>query len=66
LHRIRCPTLVLHGLADPLIPPDAARRMARAIPGARLRLVEGLGHDLPLGAWPFLVDEVVTNARRRS
>ncbi len=64
LHRIRCPTLILHGLADPLIPPKAARKMAGLIPGARLRLVEGLGHDLPMGAWPIIVDEVVSNARR--
>jgi len=64
LHRIRCPTLVLHGLADPLIHPDAARKMARAIPGARLRLVEGLGHDLPPGMWSILVDEVVRNTKR--
>jgi len=64
LHRIRCPTLVLHGLADPLFHPDAARKMARLIPSARLRLVEGLGHDLPMGVWPILVDEVVSNARR--
>jgi pimeloyl-ACP methyl ester carboxylesterase len=64
LHRIRCPTLILHGLADPLIPPDAARKMADLIPDARLRLVVGLGHDLPMGAWPIIVDEVVSNARR--
>jgi pimeloyl-ACP methyl ester carboxylesterase len=66
LHRIRCPALVMHGLADPLIHPDAARKMARLIPGARLRLVEGLGHDLPPGIWSHLVDEVVRNARRAS
>jgi len=64
LHRIACPTLILHGLADPLIPPEAARKMAGLIPGARLRLVCGLGHDLPMGAWPIIVDEVVNNARR--
>ncbi len=66
LPRIQCPTVVVHGLADPLIPPDAARRTARLIPGARLRLVEGLGHDLPVGAWPIIVDEVVGNTRRAS
>lgn len=62
--RIRCPTLVLHGLDDPLIPPAAAISTARAIPGARLELVPGLGHDLPEGAWPLLVEAVSRNAGR--
>ena len=46
LETIACPTLVLHGTADPLVPPSVAQATAAAIPGARLRLLEGVGHLL--------------------
>jgi pimeloyl-ACP methyl ester carboxylesterase len=44
LHRIAVPTLVLHGTDDRLVSVDNARRLAEAIPGAELRLLEGAGH----------------------
>jgi pimeloyl-ACP methyl ester carboxylesterase len=47
LPRITCPTLVLHGRADPLVPFACAEDTARRIPGAKLCGIEGLGHDLP-------------------
>jgi proline iminopeptidase len=47
---------VLHGAADPLVPPAAARDLAAKIPGARLRLIEQLGHDL--GAEALLAEEI--------
>lgn len=47
LKRIKAPTLVIHGLADPLVPVAAGRELGRLIPGARLELIEGMGHDLP-------------------
>ncbi|MCO5170268.1 MAG: alpha/beta fold hydrolase [Planctomycetes bacterium] len=56
LRRLRAPTLVLHGEADPLVPLEAGRATAAAIPGSRLAVVPGLGHCLPEGAWPQLVD----------
>ncbi|MBX3471784.1 MAG: alpha/beta fold hydrolase [Planctomycetes bacterium] len=56
LGRLRAPTLVVHGEADPLVPVEAGRATARAIPGARLVVVPGLGHCLPEGAFPLLVD----------
>jgi hypothetical protein len=37
---------------------------ADAISGARLLLIPGMGHDLPPGAWPTIVDAIVENARR--
>ena len=55
---MRVPTLVLHGGADPLIRPSAARRTAAAIPGARLVILPGVGHDLPAAVWPRVADEV--------
>jgi proline iminopeptidase len=47
LRKIQCPTLVIHGAADPLLPAACGEDTARAIPGARLHLIEGMGHDFP-------------------
>jgi pimeloyl-ACP methyl ester carboxylesterase len=47
LAAITAPTLVLHGADDPLVPPAAGRDTAACIPGARLEMVEGMGHDFP-------------------
>ena len=47
LKRINTPTLVIHGEHDPLVPVAAAYDLARHIPGARLEVIEGMGHDLP-------------------
>ena len=64
LRRILVPTVVVHGTADRMCAPSGGRATAAAVPGARLMLVPGLGHDLPRGAWPLLLDAVVANARR--
>ena len=47
LGQIRAPTLVLHGADDPLFPPAHGEALATAIPGARLVLLEGMGHEVP-------------------
>ena len=62
LAAVRCPTLVLHGTADRLVPPAGGRATAAAIPGATLQLVPGMGHDLPEALWPTLVDAIAQNA----
>jgi len=54
LARITAPTLVIHGADDPLVPVEGGRDTAASIPGARLKEIPGMGHDLPLG----LVDEI--------
>ena len=64
LREIRCPTLVIHGKADKLIPSSAGEEVARAIPAARLELIEGMGHDLPAALWPRLVRSIADNAAR--
>jgi pimeloyl-ACP methyl ester carboxylesterase len=63
LRTIRVPTLVIHGTADRLVRPSGGRATAAAIPGARLMLVEGMGHDLPRGAWPRLIGAIAEHAR---
>jgi pimeloyl-ACP methyl ester carboxylesterase len=52
------PTLVIHGSADRLIPPIGGEMTAAAIPGSELLVIEGLGHELPPGAWPIMVDAI--------
>ncbi len=52
LRSVHIPTLVMHGLEDPLVLPSGGIATARAIPSARLKLFRGLGHDLPRGIWP--------------
>ncbi len=64
LHTIHVPTLVIHGSADRLVGPSGGRATARAIPGAKLMMVKGMGHDLPRGAWPQLIGAISVNARR--
>ena len=54
------PTVVIHGLADKLMRPSGGRAIARAIPGARLVLLPGMGHDLPEELWDRIVDELNT------
>jgi pimeloyl-ACP methyl ester carboxylesterase len=64
LRRIDVPTLVIHGAADRLVRPSGGRATARAIPGAQLELIEGMGHDLPRGVWPRILDGIVDTAER--
>lgn len=58
LGSIRQPTTVIHGLADPLVPPEAGRDLARRIADASLDLVEGMGHDLPEALWPRFAQQI--------
>jgi pimeloyl-ACP methyl ester carboxylesterase len=63
LRRIATPTLVIHGAADKLVAPSGGRATARAIPGARLLTIPGMGHDLPRALWPTIVDAIVAHVR---
>ena len=64
LRDLKIPATVVHGAADPLIDRSGGEATARALPGARLILVPGLGHDLPEGAWPAVIDAIVENTKR--
>jgi pimeloyl-ACP methyl ester carboxylesterase len=64
LRGIRVPTLVIHGTADRLVRPSGGEATARAIPDARLKLIDGMGHDLPRDVWPHVIDGIVETARR--
>jgi pimeloyl-ACP methyl ester carboxylesterase len=64
LHRLRLPATVIHGNRDPLVNPSGGRATAAAIPGARLRMIEGMGHDLPRDLWPTFAEEIAATAER--
>jgi pimeloyl-ACP methyl ester carboxylesterase len=63
LGSLRVPTLVVHGDADRLVPLEAGRATAEAVPGARLEVVTGMGHDYPPELWPHMVELITDHAR---
>ena len=64
LRELRLPTVVIHGAEDRLAPARGGRATAKAIPGAELVEIPGMGHDLPRQLWPRIVEAIVRNARR--
>jgi pimeloyl-ACP methyl ester carboxylesterase len=64
LRGVRVPATVIHGNRDPLIRPAGGRATARAIPNARLKLIDGMGHDLPRQLWPVFAEEIAGTAGR--
>ena len=64
IRRVTAPTLVIHGTKDKLVRVSGGKATAKAVPGARLLLVDGMGHDLPRGAWPQLITGIADTAAR--
>ena len=64
LASVKCPTLVVHGMVDPLVTPSGGRTTAKAVPGARLIEFPDMGHDLPTNRIPEIVEEIRRNADR--
>jgi pimeloyl-ACP methyl ester carboxylesterase len=64
LKRLDVSTTVIHGDVDPLISPSGGRATAAAIPGARLVMVPGMGHDLPPELWDQIIGEIEATAAR--
>lgn len=64
LAKLNVPAVVLHGAADPLLKPYGGEMTAKAIPGAELRIVPGMGHDLPPGLYDIVIDAIVAAATR--
>jgi pimeloyl-ACP methyl ester carboxylesterase len=70
LRGLDVPALVIHGSADRMCDVSGGRATAAAIPRAELRVIDGMGHDLPRALWPELVTRIATviargEARRR-
>jgi pimeloyl-ACP methyl ester carboxylesterase len=66
LSKVKAPTLVIHGTADPLVDPKAGQDTAVSIPGAKLMIVQGMGHALPMPIWPEIIDAIDKHAHRVS
>jgi pimeloyl-ACP methyl ester carboxylesterase len=64
LARVSVPTTVIHGDSDRLVSPSGGRATASAIPGARLVMIPGMGHDLPPVLWYPIIEEIVLCAQR--
>src|SRR3954453_22720519 len=62
---LKVPTLVIHGLDDTLIDPSGGRRTAELVPGARLILLEDMGHDRPPALWPALIEAITEHTSHR-
>jgi len=67
LKQVKVPTLVIHGDADPLVPVEAGRDTAEAVPGAELKIIEGMGHDLPHGElWTQIARDIIAHTKKAS
>jgi pimeloyl-ACP methyl ester carboxylesterase len=65
LEGLRVPTLIIHGDADPLVPLEAGKDAAEAVPGAELKIMEGMGHDLPHGeAWTLIAKDIIAHTEK--
>jgi pimeloyl-ACP methyl ester carboxylesterase len=62
LKKLTIPTLVVHGIDDPLVPLENGRRTAAAVPGARLIELEGTGHNVPQRHWGLVADSIAETA----
>ena len=62
LAAVKAPTLVIHGTVDPLVRPEGGKDTAASIPGAKLTMIEGMGHALPIPLWPQIIDAIDQHA----
>ena len=63
---VKAPTLVIHGTVDPLVRPEGGKDTAASIPGAKLLMIEGMGHALPIPMWPQIIDAIDKHAHAAS
>ena len=61
---IKSPTLVIHGDKDPFMSVEGGKETAELIPDAKLLIIEGMGHDMPKGAWPTISDALLKHIRQ--
>jgi pimeloyl-ACP methyl ester carboxylesterase len=66
LRTVRAPTLVIHGTVDPLVNPAGGKDTAASIPGAKLLMIEGMGHAVPIPMWPEIIDAIDKHAHGAS
>ena len=59
LAKLKIPTLVIHGSADPLVPVEGGKDTANSIPGAKLLIIDGMGHSLPVEVAPQILQAIL-------
>jgi pimeloyl-ACP methyl ester carboxylesterase len=64
LRRLGVPAVVVHGTVDPLVVPRGGFETAQALRNAEYLPIEGMGHDLPRGAWPRIIDAIERATQR--
>jgi pimeloyl-ACP methyl ester carboxylesterase len=62
LAQVKAPTLVIHGTVDPLVRPEGGKDTAASVPGARLLMIEGMGHAIPIPMWPQVIGAIDAHA----
>ncbi|MFX1515791.1 MAG: alpha/beta fold hydrolase [Promethearchaeota archaeon] len=62
LKNVKVPTLVIHGDADPLVPVEGGKETAEVIPGAKLLIIEGMGHSIPSVVAPKIIEAIINHA----
>ncbi len=62
LAKVKVPTLVIHGRADPLVPVEGGIATAEAISGAKLHIIERMGHALPMSMWGEMIGAIAGHA----
>ncbi len=63
LKSVKIPTLVIHGDTDPLVPIEGGKDTAASIPGAKLLIIEGMGHDIPVEVAPQIIQAISEHAK---
>jgi pimeloyl-ACP methyl ester carboxylesterase len=66
LRTVTAPTLVIHGTVDPLVHPMGGKDTAASIPGAKLIMIERMGHAMPIPMWPQIIDAIDKHAHGAS
>ena len=64
LAQLAVPTVVMHGDADPLVNISGGLRTAELVPEAEFRLLEEMGHDMPLEYWDRIIEGIMVSAER--
>lgn len=64
LRQLRIPTLVIHGMVDPLVRPSGGLKTAEAVPHSRLLMFNDMGHDLPSSRLDEIVEAIALNTTR--
>lgn len=63
LTKVTTPTLVIHGDVDPLVPLAHGQDVAAAVPGAKIEIIPGMGHALPIPLWPQIIGAIAAHTR---